>query len=187
MRNPRVAARYAKSIVGLAIEKNQLEEVYKDMTYLNAICKASKEFVAVLRSPVINPDKKEKILASITGGHLGPVTMAYITLLIRKAREENLPEIITAVITQYNELKGIHKVKLTTAEPVSNELKEEMIAKIKAETPLQKIELELETKPDIIGGFVLEFNNNLIDASIERDLRDIKKQFGQNIYVRQIR
>ncbi|MBC7902760.1 MAG: F0F1 ATP synthase subunit delta, partial [Gemmatimonadaceae bacterium] len=46
---------------------------------------------------------------------------------------------------------------------------------------------ELETKPDIIGGFVLEFNNNLIDASIERDLRDIKKQFGQNIYVRQIR
>jgi F-type H+-transporting ATPase subunit delta len=40
---------------------------------------------------------------------------------------------------------------------------------------------------DLIGGFVLEFNNNLVDASISRDLRDIKKQFTKNIYVQNIR
>ena len=36
MLNPRLAGRYAKSLIGLAIEKNQLEQVYKDMLYLQS-------------------------------------------------------------------------------------------------------------------------------------------------------
>jgi hypothetical protein len=39
------------------------------------------------------------------------------------------------------------------------------------------MELETEVDEKLIGGFVLEFNNNLVDASILRDLKDIKKQF----------
>ena len=61
------------------------------------------------------------------------------------------------------------------------------IGKLKAETSMQNIELETSVKEELIGGFVLEFNNNLVDASIARDLRDISKQFSQNIYVQQIR
>ena len=49
------------------------------------------------------------------------------------------------------------------------------------------VELETVTDERIIGGFKLEFNNNLVDASILRDLNDIKKQFGQNIFVQNIR
>jgi F-type H+-transporting ATPase subunit delta len=84
-------------------------------------------------------------------------------------------------------MKGIHKVKLTTAEPISDTLKEAIVSKIKNETSLQKIELDTAVKPELVGGFVLEFDNNLVDASIARDLRDIKKQFSQNIYVPQLR
>jgi F-type H+-transporting ATPase subunit delta len=49
--------------------------------------------------------------------------------------------------------------------------------------------IDLKTKVDdsIIGGFILEANNNLFDASILRDLNDIKKQFLTNIYVPEIR
>ena len=78
-------------------------------------------------------------------------------------------------------------MKLTTATPISEELKQAIVAKLKAETSMQHIELETLVKEELIGGFVLEFNNNLVDASIARDLRDIKKQFSQNIYVQQIR
>ena len=53
MLNPRVASRYAKSILDLAIEKGQLEEVYKDMQYLQQLAKASPEFVSLMRSPVV--------------------------------------------------------------------------------------------------------------------------------------
>jgi F-type H+-transporting ATPase subunit delta len=187
MPNPRLAGRYAKSLVDLAIEQNQLETVYKDMQYLQAVCKSSPEFVSIMRSPVIKGDKKQNILSAIGDGKISALTASFNKLLINKTREEYIPEIIAAVIEQYNEIKGIHKVKLTTATALSEELKQAIVSKIKAETSLKNIELETEVKEDLIGGFVLEFDNNLVDASIVKELRDIKKQFRQNIYVQQLR
>jgi F-type H+-transporting ATPase subunit delta len=187
MPNPRLAARYAKSLVDLAIEQNQLEAVYKDMQYLQSICKGSPEFVNIMRSPVIKADKKQNILNALTNGKVSDLTALFNKLLISKTREEYLPEIITAFIGQYNAMKGIHTVKLTTATALTEELKQSIIGKLKAETALKNIELETEVKEELIGGFILEFNNNLVDASISKELRDIKKQFKENIYVQALR
>ena len=103
--------------------------------------------------------------------------------MIKKGREFELPEIVEAYIDQYNAIKGIHKVKLTTAVEVSEELKKSIIEKAVRESGVASVELETKVDADLIGGFVLEFNNNLVDASIARDLRDIKKQFSKNLYV----
>ena len=187
MLNPRVAGRYAKSIFDLAVEKDQLEAVHSDMLLLQRMCKSSREFVNLLRSPVIKADKKNKVLVALTEGKISPLTSSFINLMITKGREETLPEIITAFIDMYNSMKGINKVKLTTAQPVSEELKQSIIDKLQLAPSLQHIELETVVKEELIGGFVLEFNNNMVDASVLRDLKDIRKQFEDNIYVHKIR
>lgn len=187
MLNPRLAGRYAKSLIDLAVERNELEKVYADMQYLQAVCRASKDFVRLLKSPVIPIDKKSAALTAVTTGKISEVTGAFNQLLINKNREFYLPEIVDAFIDQYNTIKGIHKIKLTTATPVSDELKASIVNKIKAETSIEKIELESQVNEDLIGGFVLEFDNNLVDASIARDLRDINKQFESNDFVQKIR
>lgn len=186
MPNPRLAHRYAKSLVDLAIERNQLEQVYADMKYIATVCKSSSEFVSLLKSPVVKGDKKTAILTAVTAGKVSEITTAFNNLLINKGRESNLPEVIEAVIEQYNAIKGIHQVKLTTAVAVSEEIKQAITAKVTQEVGLGKVELEAKVDEKLIGGFVLEFNNNLVDASVQRDLRDIKKQFSHNIYVANI-
>jgi F-type H+-transporting ATPase subunit delta len=183
MPNPRLAHRYAKSIIDLAVEKGQLEAVYADMKYLQEVCKVSREFVNLLKSPIIKADKKAQIIEAVTAGKISAMTARFNKLLTTKGRENDLPEIVEAVIEQYNEIKGIHKVKLTTAVEVSEEVKKAITTKINAEAGLGTLELETKTDESLIGGFVLEFNNNLVDASIARDLRDIKKQFSKNVYV----
>ena len=187
MPNPRLAARYAKSLIDLATEKGQLEAVYADAQYLQAVTKASRDFANLLRSPIIKADKKLQIIEAVTTGKVGVITAAFNKLLVSKGRESDLPEIMEAFIDQYNSIKGIHKVKLTTAVPVSDEVKNAIMAKATAEAGLSKIELESKVDESLIGGFVLEYNNNLVDASILRDLKDIKKQFSKNVYVQQIR
>ena len=187
MPNPRLAHRYAKSIIDLAVEKLQLELVYADMKFLQAACKSSKELVSLLQSPIITADKKEKILDAITAGKVTEITASFNKLLVKKGREFELPEIVEAFIEQYNTIKGIHKVKLTTAVEVSEELKKSITEKAVRESGVASVELETKVDADLIGGFVLEFNNNLVDASIARDLRDIKKQFSKNLYVPAIR
>lgn len=187
MPNPRLADRYAKSLVDLATEKGQLEAVYADMKYLQAVCKASKEFVSLLKSPVISSDQKNKIVGAVTNGKVSELTALFNRLLVSKGRESDLPEIASAFVDQYNGIKGIHRVKLTTAVPVSDELKKSIEAKVKAGQNLGSVELETAVDEKLIGGFVLEFNNKLVDASILRDLKDIKKQFGANLFVQNMR
>jgi len=185
MPNPRLAARYAKSLVDLATEKGQLEKVYADMKYLQAVCKVSKEFVNLLRSPIIKLDQKNAVVTAVTKGKVTELTSAFNQLLVKKGRESDLPEIAAAFIEQYNELKGIHAVKLTTAVEVSETLKKAIETKLASERGMGIIELETAVDPKLIGGFLLEFNNNLVDASMLRDLKDIKKQFMKNLFVQE--
>jgi len=186
MTNPRLATRYAKSLLDLSIEQNSLEAVNADMKYLQQITKSNPDFVALLRSPVISADKKNKIIAAVTEGKVSNLTTLFIKLLTEKARESNLPEIVGAFGDQYNKLKNISKVKITTAVPISDELKDSIIAKVKSSVS-GEIELETAVKEELIGGFKLEMGGTLIDASVLKELHDVRKQFLSNEYIHSIR
>ena len=188
MNNPRLAGRYAKSLLDLAAEQNQVDAVYADMKWIHSICKSNRDFVNMLRSPVIKPTAKGKIIESITKERVSALTTAFISLLVNKARETNLPEIATTYIDQFNKLRNIHKVKITTAEPVSEEMKNAIMANVQSEaTAGQTFEIETEVNNELIGGFILETDGTLVDASILRDLKDIQKQFMNNDYLHRIR
>ncbi|HLK27420.1 MAG TPA: ATP synthase F1 subunit delta [Puia sp.] len=187
MPNPRLAARYAKSLIDLALEKGELESVYNDMLFLQSVCKSSKEFVSFLKSPVVKSDKKEKVLDAVTAGNIGVITSSFNKLLIKKGREDVLPEIIPAFIQQYKDYKGIYIVKLTTATPVSEEVKNNILDKVRSGTVIKNIELNAEVDEKLIGGFVLEAAGQLVDASILYDLNTVKKQFQNNDFIYKIR
>lgn len=187
MPNPRLASRYAKSLLDLAVERSQLEPVYADMNYLQQLTKGSRDFLNLLRSPVVSGDKKQAVIDSITGKNISELTAAFIRLLVNKSREGELPEIITAFIQQYKSKKGIHVVKLTTASPVSEEVKRSLIEQVKKTSAMENIELEEKVDPNLIGGFVLQAGDKLIDASIAYDLRNVARQFENNDFIYKVR
>ena len=188
MKNPRLAGRYAKSLLDLAVETKQVDIVYADMKWLHGVCKSNPDFVVVLRSPIIKPTAKGKIIESVSKERVSKLTTAFIQLLVSKAREINLPEIVTAFIDQFNKLRNIYKVKITTAEPITEEMKEAIMANVRATvTTDQTFEIETQVKNELIGGFLLETEGTLVDASILRDLKDIQKQFMNNDYLHRIR
>ena len=187
MQNPRLATRYAKSILDLAIEQNQLEAVYGDMKHIIGICKTNPDFVAMLKSPIIKGDKKDKIMDAVLTLRIGKLTTAFNKLLVKKGRESYLPEVAYAFVKQYNLKNGIVKVKITTAAPISEETKNTIVASLKKSGIDKKLELETAINESLIGGFVLESEFNLVDASILRDLQDISKNFLNNDYIHKIR
>jgi len=187
MFNPRLATRYAKSLIGLAIERNELETVYADINWLLSVTKSNRDFVNVLRSPVIPATMKKKIIEAVTTGHISTMTASFMTILITKGREINLPEILHAFITQYKEFKNIHTVQLTTATPIDDKAKQEIIDQVKKSGDFQNIEIEDKVDPDIIGGFVLQVGDKLVDASISYDLKAISRQFENNDFIYKVR
>jgi len=55
----KVDPRYAKALIDLALEKDSLDQVWQDMTFLKMVCDQSRAFVNILRSPIISADKKK--------------------------------------------------------------------------------------------------------------------------------
>jgi len=171
----------------LALEKGELERVFQDMQWLQQMIKGSRDFTNLLRSPVIKADKKDKIVDTILQGRVTNITSLFIRLLIAKGRESNLPEMITSFISQYKAHKNIYPIKLTTAAPISENLKEGIMDQIRKTSEMKNIELEAVVDENLIGGFVLEAGDKLIDASIAYDLKQIARQFENNDFVYKIR
>ena len=187
MQNPRLATRYSKSLLDLSVEQNQVDTVLADIILLDSVCIASKEFSSMLRSPIIKADKKLAIIEAVFGDKLSVITKGFVRLLVNKGREANLPEMVHAFIDQYKVLKNIKTIKITTASPLNEAVKNKILQYATATVKNNEVELTEAVDENLIGGFVLEMDDKLFDASIRKDLIDIRKQFNKNYYVSQIR
>ncbi len=186
MQNPRLASRYAKSLLDIALEQNVLEAVRGDMELIQQVGKTNPDLVLMLKSPVIKGDKKLSVFKAVFEGRVQQVTLLFIELLVRKGREFFLPEIATAFASQYKTYKHINTVSLTTAVAIDDQLKQLIHSKVATSLTDGHIELNTEVDESLIGGFVLQVGDKLFDASIRRDLVDIKAQFTKNLYVAEI-
>lgn len=187
MLNPRLAARYAKSLMDIALEQNKLEAIYNDMLGLKSVFNQSRDFVMLMKSPIVKADAKFTVVKAITEGKIDVMTEGFINLIINKGREFFLQEIVNAFIAQYKVQNKINDVKLTTAVALDEEMKNGLKTKIATQFQDMTIDLSTEVDESLLGGFILEANNNVFDASIIRDLKDIKKQFLKNEYIADIR
>lgn len=186
MPNPRLASRYAKALLDLAVQQNAVDTTLQDIRTLDAYCRQSRDFANVLRSPIINADKKQAIIEAVLGNNISAITSGFMKLLVNKGREANLPEIAEAFLGQYKAMKNIKTVKLTTATQLSDTVKAGIIKNVTASMHKGEIEVTEVIDPSIIGGFILQMDDKLVDASVRRDLNDVKAQFQKNIYVSEI-
>ena len=178
MGTSRVISRYARSLLELALENKVLEEVEKDIDHIKT-CLANKDLYLFLKSPIIKSGVKKTILIKIFKSSVGKLTMSFIEIIVRKGRENMLAEIVFDFIKQCKEYRGISTVKLKTAVPLSKELIS-AIRKILEESSITRkvIDLEVETNPELIGGFILEFDDKLMDSSIAHKLDQLKRKYS---------
>lgn len=187
MRQYKVANRYAKALFTLALETNQLETVNRDIALIAAI--DHEEFRRVLMSPVISGEAKAKLFQSVFGNRVSDLTSKFFNLVFQKGRVTSLSEIRQDFETQYRDHNKIKVVKVTTAVPVSEELVEDLRKGVLANPQYKDYTLQMETTVDerLVGGFVLQIDDDLFDASIRHDLDYIRNQFVENMYVQKIR
>jgi F-type H+-transporting ATPase subunit delta len=185
MVDSRAASRYAKSLLGLAIEQNSVEQVVEDMKLFSKVVEQNKAFDLMLRNPIIKHDKKRDILEKLFKGKVNALTMAIIDIITRKNREPLLASIAKEFQNQYNEYKSIGKATITTATPLDSKLKAEFEKIVKELSHKKTIELAEKVDASMIGGFVLNVGDRQIDASIKSKLKTLKVEFSQNPYIKE--
>ncbi len=185
MADTRAAQRYVKSLLGLAVEKNVLEDVHKDMLLFAEVVDANRELKLALNNPIIKHDKKREILELLFKGKVNPLTIAIFDIITKKHREPILYTIAREFHSAYNEHKGIGVATVTSAVPLDSGLRNEVLEIVKKLNDRKEVELIEKVDPSLIGGFVLNVGDRQIDASMKSRLKALKVQLSHNPYIKE--
>lgn len=170
----RVASRYAKSLLDLAVEKSVLDRVNQDMILLEKTCQKNRDFTLMLKNPVISHDKKFAILKRVFEGKVHPITLSIFEITSRKNREDILPEVAKVFHSLYNQKMGITRAKVTTTFKLDQKLRDRFIQIVKDISHKNQVELEEEVNDDLIGGYILNIEDKQIDDSLHTKLQELK-------------
>jgi F-type H+-transporting ATPase subunit delta len=179
----RVAQRYAASLIRLAIERDTLEVVRRDMDLLGEALAGCRELQVMFRSPVIRPGSKVSVVDAIFDGKAEPLTIAFLRLVIRKRREAVIPGMVQSFLRMYRSHKGIVRAQLETAIEWPKNLISEVEALVGRQTN-STIELTTVVKPELMAGFVIQVEDRRYERSVARSLQEIKQLFSDNHYIK---
>ena len=181
MKDLKVSNRYAKALLELAVETNNLEDCNSDMNTILTVCQESKEFYLLLKSPIIKTDKKIIIIEEVFSNKLSELTNGFIKIITSKKREAILDSVAKSFISLYKEKKNIISAKLVTATEIDNETREEVLDFIKKKGH-KNVDLQEKIDKSIIGGAIINIGNKQIDASVSNKINEMKQNFSVNLY-----
>jgi F-type H+-transporting ATPase subunit delta len=178
----RVASRYAKSLLELAVEKGVLEQVREDMNRLVRLYETDEEFATLIKSPIVSSEEKLEVLKPHFKTGSSELTLSFFELVSHKGREAFLPLMAKEFLKQYNAHEGIQSAEVVTTVPLSDKLRAEFSKIVKEISGKDKVALDEKVDKDLIGGFVLKIEDRQLDESLKSKLRALHLDFTQNLY-----
>jgi len=164
--------RYARALLKSATDAKLDDNVYQEMMTV------SKSYIDVpalrqtIDNPMLSKDKKEALLLVAAGEKPSALTRSFISLVLKADRENMIQFMANSYVTLYRKQKNVIRGKLTTAARVSAETEQKMRQMVESKTN-GTVEFETEVNPDIIGGFILEYDTFRMDASVKSKLNSI--------------
>jgi len=181
MRIKLLSKRYATAVFDLAIEFKILEKVNDDLKLVSKVFAENRELRVIIANPTIDTHKKISILNELFDGKVQELTIKFLRLITNKGREQYISYISDAFYDIYKDYKNILSVKLTTATAADKLISDGISKKLKEATKMN-IEMTEKVKEELIGGFVVNFEDYKYDASIINQLNRLKKSFSDNLY-----
>ena len=167
-----ISVRYARALLKSAVEQKLDDAVYQEMQLLAKSYVDVPQLRQTIDNPMLSKDKKEALLLTAVGGNPTPLTRAFIGLLLKEDREPVMQFIANSYVTLYRQQKNVIRGRLITAARVSPATEQKMRQMVESKTN-GTVEFETEVNPDIIGGFILEYDTYRMDASVKSKLNNI--------------
>ncbi len=170
-----LAKRYAKALVEVGEEKNALDRYGQDLANLCALVEQSHDLREVLLNPVFTKEDK-KLIADEVLKKIGadPMVMNFVNVLIDRKRIDQLPGIEKAYREKVDEIKGITRGEVTSAEPLGDDILHrvtETLSKISN----KKVLVSKRVDPSLIGGLVAKVGDMVFDGTIRTQLNQLKE------------
>ena len=167
-----ISVRYARALLKSATEKKVGDLVYKDMLTLSESYVRVPQLRFTIDNPMLSKDKKKLLILTACGAEQQALTERFIDIVLSEDRESILQFMANSYITLYRQKKNVIRGRLITATAVSQATEQNMRQMVESRTN-GTVEFESEVDPDIIGGFILEYDTFRMDSSVKTKLKSI--------------
>ena len=167
-----ISVRYARALLKSATDAKIEADVYKEMQTLARTYGEVPQLRQTIDNPMLSKDTKQQLLLTAVGEKPCELTKAFISLVLKEDRENVMQFIANSYVTLYRQQKNVIRGRLITAAAVSPATEQKMRQMVESKTN-GTVEFETEVNPDIIGGFILEYDTYRMDASVKSKLNSI--------------
>ncbi len=183
MNESKISVRYAKALLESALDKKNLDAVYQDMIQLYQVCRQVSEFELILNNPVVRQSKKKEMIRLVFSGKVTDLTLSFVEMIVQNRREMYIQDITRRFLDDYKRHKKITTVILTTVISLDQQLKERIIQLVR-NSYHTTVELEEKQNEQLIGGFIIRIDDKMMDASVAKQLRNMRKKLISKEFIR---
>lgn len=176
-----IPARYAKALYEVAKEKGADKKLYEQLRLLTDTFAAEPKLNATIANPFVdNTDKAALIYSACHADDSDTMLSNFIKLLEQNHRMGIVREIAVAYQDVYRRDKRIHRVRVAAAAPLAKEAEDRLKKLITDHLAGDTMEYTFVTDPDLIGGFVVNIDNQQLDASVRNELKQLRLKLLSN-------
>lgn len=164
---------YARAILELAEEKGEGDALFEELKAVAQVAARDPAFADFLGSPLVDKEDRRASLEAIFRGRASDLLVDTLQVVNRKGRLALLPAIVRAYRGELRERRGLVDVKVKTAAPLPEPLRERLAAALVRLTSGRRPEIEERVEPALVGGMVIEVEGRKLDASLATRLREL--------------
>ena len=175
----KAAIPYAEALFDLSQSTQLVQKTHQDLQNILSTMQESEHLSVFLANPLISTDDKKKVLSVLFLDQVSSSVLNFLFILIERRRIHLIESIVNCYTCLINQLNATTSVVVYTAYLLNEEQEKVLKEKLEIITKAKQIELVIEIKPDLIGGFVVKMGSKVIDFSISGQLNQISSYLNR--------
>ena len=170
-----IARVYAQALLGLADRQGEVDEILEQLEQLRSLMEEAPALEDFLGTPLVQEETRKVALEKLFRGQASDLLVDTLQVMNSKGRLGLIQALVVAYREEYEELRGRIDVRVTTAVPLSDSLRQRLRVAT-SEVTGKEAQLVEEVDQSILGGMILRIGDQKIDTSIAKEIRQLGEQ-----------
>ncbi len=171
-----VSKRYAKAIFELAVEDQKTDRLLQEAAAVRKAVEENPQWIQFLENPGVLMEEKLRTTEQILKERVSNEMTAFFCVIVKNKRSEQLPEILSELMTQIEEYQGTGRIQVISAAELKSFQKKKIREIMIKTTGYRKLEIQYAIDPSLIGGMKIRLKDRVIDSSIKSRLERMQSQ-----------
>ena len=174
-----VGRTYGDALFELAVESGRTEDLLAEAVGVSQILKENDGLSRLMDHPKIVKEEKLDILEQIFKGRVSDELLGLMRMLVLKGHYKEMDAVFSYFINRMKEYKNIGTAYVTSAFPLSETQKDQVLDKLLKTTRYKSFEMHYRVDQGLIGGMVIRIGDRVVDSSIRTRLYNLSRELSK--------